>query len=150
MTKILKVSTQGGTKTAKVRPKEQSCTVGHQNNKSININKNKNNKSDNAGQNPANLMKFKLKNSKITFLHQRKNLLNRATIFLRKVMILKQNQAISTKTPTKKHMCMFFLQITKPHKKGTIFTKTKNFEHPVKQVQEKRSQISRHKTFKAK
>ena len=109
----------------------------------------KNNKSDNAGQNPANLKKFKLKNAKKTFIHQRKNISNRATIFLRKAMILKQNQAISTKTPTKKYMCMFFLQITKPIRKGTIFTKTKSFEHPVKQVQKKRSQISRHKTFKA-
>ena len=72
MTKVLKVPTQGGTKTAKVRPKKQSCTVGRQNNKSININNNKNNKSDNAGQNPANLMKFKLKDAKISFLHQRK------------------------------------------------------------------------------
>ena len=81
MTKILKVSTQSGTKTAKVGPKKQSCTVGHQNKKPININNNKNNKSDNAGQNPANLMKFKLKNAKITFLHQRKNISDRATIF---------------------------------------------------------------------
>ena len=72
MTKILKVSTQGGTKTAKVGPNKQSCTVGHQNNKSININSNKNNKSDKAGQNPKNLMQLKLKNAKITFLHQRK------------------------------------------------------------------------------
>ena len=69
MTKISKVSTQGGTKTAKVRPKKQSCIVGHQNKKSININNNKNNKSDNAGQNPANLMKFKLKNAKIIFFY---------------------------------------------------------------------------------
>ena len=42
-------------------------------------------------------------------------------------------------------MCMFFLQITKPNKRVTIFTKTKRFEEPVKQVQEKRSQKSRHK-----
>ena len=90
MTKILKVSTQGGTKTAKVRPKKQSCTVGHQNNKSININNNKNNKIDNAGQNPTNLMKFKQKNAKLIFLHQRKNISNRATILIRKAMILKQ------------------------------------------------------------
>ena len=81
MTKILKVSTQGGTKTAKVRPKKQSCTVGHQNNKSININNNKNNKGDNAGQNPANLMKFKLKNAKITFLHQKKHIKSSNNIF---------------------------------------------------------------------
>ena len=150
MTKNLNVSTQGGTKTAKVRPKKQSCTVGHQNNKSININDNKNNKSDNAGQNPANLMEVKLKNAKTPFLHQRKNISNRATILLRKAMILKQYQAISTKTPTKKYMCMFFLQITKHNKKGTTLAKTKSFEHPVKQVQEKRSQISRHKIFKPK
>ena len=65
-------------------------------------------------------------------------------------MFMKQYQAISTKTPKKKNMCMFFLQITKPNKKSTIFTKTKSFEHPVKQVQDKRPQISRHKTFKAK
>ena len=65
-------------------------------------------------------------------------------------MILKQYQAISTKTPTKKYMCMFFLQITEPNEKGTIFTKTIIFEHPVKQVREKRSQIRRHRTFKAK
>ena len=54
----------------KFAQKKQSCTIGHQNNKSININNSKNNKSDNAGQNPANLMKFKLKNAKKTFLHQ--------------------------------------------------------------------------------
>ena len=106
----------------KLAQKKQSCTVGHQNNKSININNNKNNKSNNPGQNQANLMKSKLKNAKITFLNQRKNISNLATIFLRKAMILKQNQAISTKTPTKKYMCMFFLQITKPNKTGTIFT----------------------------
>ena len=33
---------------------------------------------------------------------------------------------------------------------GTIFTKIKSLEHPVKQVHEKRAQESRHKTFKAK
>ena len=137
-------------KYSKNLPGKQSWTLGQRNNKSVNINNNENNKSDNAGQKPANLMKFKLKNAKITFLHQRKNISIRATVFLRKAMILKQYQAISTNTPTKKYMCMFFLQITKPNKKGTIFTKTKSFEHPVKQVQEKRSQISRHKTFKAK
>ena len=45
---------------------------------------------------------------------------------------------------------MFFVQTTKPNRKGTISTKTKSFEHPVKQVQEIRSQISRHKIFKPK
>ena len=137
-------------KYSKNLPGKQSGTLGQRNNKSVNINNNENNKSDNAGQKPANLMKFKLKNAKRTSLHQRKNISIRATVFLRKAMILKQYQAISTNTPTMKYMCTFFLQITKPNKKGTIFTKTKSSEHPVKQVQEKRSQISRHKTFKAK
>ena len=73
--------------------------------------------------------------------------MNRATIISRKALILKQCEAISTKTPTNKSKYVFFPQITKPNKMSTIFTKIKSLEHPVKQVQEKRPQISTPKIF---
>ena len=125
---------------------KQSWTLGQRNNKLINFNNNKEDEIDEAGRNRSNLMKFERNNAKKTFYTQATVLMNRARIISRKALILKQCEAISAKTPTNKSKCVFFHQITKPNKKNTIFTQ-KSLEHPVKQVQGKRPQISTPKIF---